>query len=78
MYFKIDFRGKKITWRPDTVMKGVLYEGKSAIAFHSKNQTRHEYIKFPSEKVRDSELKRVEKILSDKGITREGIDNISA
>ena len=67
---KIDFKGKEITWGTDTTMEKLAHEGKHAIVFHSKNHSRHDFVKFASEEIRDGEARRVEKILGEKRITK--------
>lgn len=67
---RIDVNGKEITWGSDTVMEKLTHEGKSAIVFHSKDKSRHNYVNFATDKIRDDEASRVEKILTDKGVKK--------
>ncbi len=43
--------------------------------FYSNTDKEEEYVKFHDEKTRNRELRRVEKILNDNGISKDGFNN---
>ncbi|HOO97628.1 MAG TPA: hypothetical protein PKV16_08465 [Caldisericia bacterium] len=75
MNIKIDFGDRKIVWKPDTTLRSLYYQGKPSIMFYSNTDKEEEYVKFHDEKTRNRELRRVEKILNDNGISKDGFNN---